>query len=145
MAEKGDKGGKEAIAVRDAAKEAAELKTKADIEYLANISADLLKLKSDKVLKSLQVEESQAALKEFLSRFAPILAMTAGAQGAAVASNSLPAKVTAKWLLFYLSASGPNVDLTKDLESIVLDTNPCNNLLFYYDLVSCLRDSFSGD
>ncbi|GAU89999.1 hypothetical protein RvY_02482-2 [Ramazzottius varieornatus] len=136
MADKGEKGGKEAIGGRDAAKEAAEQKMKADIEYIATISSDLLKLKPDRVLKSFQAEEPQHALKEFLSRFTPILAITHGVQGAAVASNSLPTNVTAKWILFYLTGSGPGLDLTKDLESIVMDTNPCSNLLFYYDLLS---------
>ena len=111
-----------------------------DMELIGNISADLLKLKADRVIKSLQAEEQLAAIKALTTKAKPFLVVLPGAQGTVTASNSLPTKVTGHWILFYLN--GPPTELPTSLVSIVLDTNPCTNLLFYYDLVSLVMEAF---
>ncbi|OQV20869.1 Dynein beta chain, ciliary [Hypsibius exemplaris] len=105
-----------------------------DVELIGSVTADLLKLKADKVIRSLQAEDSLAAIKSLLNKCKPFLAVSPGVQGAAVASTALPNKVQGKWILFYLN--GPAADLATSLVPIVLDVNPCTNLLFYYDLIS---------
>lgn len=116
-------------AIKDAFKEA----NKEFTDYIAQLVTEFLKQKHDRVTKTLSSEAAVPAIKAFIAKEQQFLVIYSVSQGSLIAENVFPAKTKGNWLLFYFIGDAA---VPANLQYIVLETNPCNNLLFFYDLVS---------
>ncbi|XP_055341295.1 LOW QUALITY PROTEIN: dynein beta chain, ciliary-like [Paramacrobiotus metropolitanus] len=102
-------------------------------EQLVNISSELLKLKPDKTAKAFASDAAAASVKAFLSKEQPFLVVSPGLQGIINVENSFPGKTKGRQLIMYLKGNSSNE--IANIQTMVLEANPCTNLLFYYDLI----------